>query len=174
MGVKSYNAGFWQHRAPRVVGFRCRILDNGLFILNLSGSCGSVMTHLSPTGEWFTHSSLLSHSNSPCHTKGGAKTLTIKRLNNVYSNCSDYQSTLCLVISTFWIFDYNILDMLNQTWTYWCPLFWKRSSLRFSNGIIMNTWNMTMCLFLNSVFIYSFYQFLCETNTFTLISFSNK
>ena len=38
MGVKSYNAGFWQHRAPRVVGFRCRILDNGLLILNLSGS----------------------------------------------------------------------------------------------------------------------------------------
>ena len=32
---------------PRVVGFRCRILDNGLFNLNLSGLCGSVMTHLS-------------------------------------------------------------------------------------------------------------------------------
>ena len=30
---------------PRAVGFRCRILDNRLFILNLSGSCGSVMTH---------------------------------------------------------------------------------------------------------------------------------
>ena len=36
---------------PRAVDFRCRILDNGLSILNLSGSCGSVMTHLSPTGE---------------------------------------------------------------------------------------------------------------------------
>jgi len=70
---------------PRVADFRCRILDNGLFILNLSGSCGLVMTHLSPTGEWLTHSSLLSHSNSLCHTKEGAKTLMIKRLNNVYS-----------------------------------------------------------------------------------------
>ena len=29
---------------PRAGGFRCRILDNELFVLNLSGSCGSVMT----------------------------------------------------------------------------------------------------------------------------------
>ena len=75
--IKSYNAGFWEHRAPRVVGFRCRILDNGLFILNLSGSCGSVMTHLSPTGEWFTHSSLLSHSNSLRETWEGAKYISL-------------------------------------------------------------------------------------------------
>ena len=62
---------------PRVVDFRCRILDNGLFILNLSGSCGSVMTHLSPTGEWFTHSSLLSHSNSLRETWEGAKYISL-------------------------------------------------------------------------------------------------
>ena len=31
---------------PRVADFRCRILDNGLFILNLSGSCGLVMTRV--------------------------------------------------------------------------------------------------------------------------------
>ena len=36
---------------PRAGGFRCRILDEGLFVLNLSGSCGSVMTHLSLTRE---------------------------------------------------------------------------------------------------------------------------
>ena len=58
---------------PPAGGFRCRILDNGLFVLNLSGSCGSVMTHLSPTGEWFTHSSLLSHSNSLRKTSEGAR-----------------------------------------------------------------------------------------------------
>ena len=60
---------------PRAADFRGRILDDGLFILNLSGSCGLFMTHLSPTGEWYTHSSLLSHS------KESVKTLMIKRLN---------------------------------------------------------------------------------------------
>ena len=33
---------------PRAAGFRCRILDNGLFISNLSGSSGLVTTHFSP------------------------------------------------------------------------------------------------------------------------------
>ena len=42
------------------------------------------MTNLSPTGEWITHSSLLSNSNSLCHTKEGAKTRMIKRLKFVY------------------------------------------------------------------------------------------
>ena len=32
-----------------------------------------VMTHLSSTGEWLTHSSLLSHSNSLRQNKGGAR-----------------------------------------------------------------------------------------------------
>ena len=34
---------FWEHQAPCPMGFRCRILDNGLFILNLNGSCGSLI-----------------------------------------------------------------------------------------------------------------------------------
>ena len=32
-----------EHMRPRVADFRCRILDNGLYILNFSGSCGFVM-----------------------------------------------------------------------------------------------------------------------------------
>ena len=39
-----FQGSFESTKRPRVVGFRCRILDNGLFILKLSGSCGSVMT----------------------------------------------------------------------------------------------------------------------------------
>ena len=75
---------FWEHMRPRVVGFRCRILDNGLFILNLSGSCGSVMTHLSPTGEWFTHSSLLSHKNSLRETWEGAKYISLLKMATIF------------------------------------------------------------------------------------------
>ena len=73
-----FQGSFESTKRPRVVGFRCRILDNGLFILKLSGSCGSVMTHLSPTGKWFTHSSLLSHSNSLRETWEGARTTPLK------------------------------------------------------------------------------------------------
>ena len=48
---KSFNAGFCEYMRPRAADFRCRILDNGLFILNLSGSFGLVLTHLFLTGQ---------------------------------------------------------------------------------------------------------------------------
>ena len=42
---------FCEHMHHRAADFRCRILDNELFISNLSGSCELVMTNLSPTEE---------------------------------------------------------------------------------------------------------------------------
>ena len=44
------------------------------------------MTHISPPGKKNNRSSLLSLENNYRHANGGAKTLTIKRLNSVYNS----------------------------------------------------------------------------------------
>ena len=47
--VKLFNTSnkeMCEHMRPRAADFRCRILDNGLFISNLSGSCGLDMSHV--------------------------------------------------------------------------------------------------------------------------------
>ena len=62
-----------------------RILDNGLFILNLSDSCGLVMTHLSPTRVIHSFKSLIT-LEQPSPIKRGERQidLFIKSIRYVY------------------------------------------------------------------------------------------
>ena len=101
---------FCEHMRPRLADFRCRILENekfGWFVWVGHDSC--CMSHASPTGEWYTHSSLLSESNSLRKKRGRQIHLFIKSVKYVYKLSTNLIDTLlhrlAEVILTLWVFD---------------------------------------------------------------------
>ena len=164
---------------PRVLGFRCRILDNGLFILNLSGSCGSVMTHLSPTGEWFTHSSLLSHSNSLRETWEGARYISLLKMATMFIIYATFPIWDCSRIS--FTFRIVILDNLS------CILVMEDYSIitqsllsllgfYFSRRLVISI-NVIQCILLMysiNIFVINVLCICIVINVFTLLFTNNQ
>ena len=67
-----------------------------------------VMTHLSTTGEWFTHSSLLSHSNSLRETWEGARYISLLKMATMFIPCP----TDCIAVKDEALFWYNLHGLL--------------------------------------------------------------